>query len=328
MREAQFLKQNAEKWKHYEQELHERHNPDVFADRFIELTDDLAYSKTFYGKSNTTMYLNGLAARFHQKIYRNKKEKGSRILRFWRYELPLLFGQYRKQLLYAFLFFLAFSLVGVLSAKYDDHFIRLVLGDEYVNMTLNNIEKGDPFGVYKTAGEFTMFLGIASNNIMVSLLIFVSGIFFSVGTLYYLLQNGIMLGSFLQFFFARGLGVRALLAIFLHGAIEISVIIVAGTAGLVLGNSLLFPRTYSRWVSLRKGGRDAMKMAFGLTPFFIVAAFIEAFVTRHYQTIPLPLNLLILGLSLLLIVWYFVIYPINLNPDKIKRKNGQAGRPL
>src|SRR5580704_4197675 len=109
MREAQFLKQNAEKWKHYEQELQNQHDPDVFADRFIELTDDLAYAKSFYQGSNTTRYLNGLASQFHQKIYRNKKEKGSRIFRFWKYELPILIKKYHRQLFYALLFFLAFS---------------------------------------------------------------------------------------------------------------------------------------------------------------------------------------------------------------------------
>src|SRR5580704_15338121 len=120
MREAQFLKQNAEKWKHYEQDLQDQHDPDVFADRFIELTDDLAYSKTFYPASNTTKYLNGLASRFHQKIYRNKKEKSSRIWSFWQFELPYLFKEYHRQLLYAFLFFIAFCFLGVISAKYDD----------------------------------------------------------------------------------------------------------------------------------------------------------------------------------------------------------------
>ena len=75
MREAQFLKQNAEKWKRYEQELQLQQDPDVFADRFIELTDDLAYARTFYSNSNTAKYLNGVASLFHQKIYRNKKER-------------------------------------------------------------------------------------------------------------------------------------------------------------------------------------------------------------------------------------------------------------
>src|SRR5689334_23291968 len=97
MREAQFLKQNMEKWKLYEAEIKHHQNIDKVADRFIELTDDLSYSKTFYPKSNTTKYLNGLAALFHQRIYKNKKEKSGRIWNFWQFELPYLFGYYQRQ---------------------------------------------------------------------------------------------------------------------------------------------------------------------------------------------------------------------------------------
>ena len=117
MREAQFLKQNAEKWKQYELELGQPADPDLYAERFIELTDDLGYAKTFYPESKTTKYLNGLASRFHQKIYKNKRERSSRIVDFWKYELPYIFLEYRRLLLYAFLFFATFTFLGALSAK-------------------------------------------------------------------------------------------------------------------------------------------------------------------------------------------------------------------
>jgi len=313
MREAQFLKQNAEKWKQYETEVNLFDNPDTFADRFIELTDDLSYARTFYPKSNTTKYLNGITSLFHQKIYKNKKEKSSRIASFWQYELPYMFKQYQWQLLYAFLFFIVFAFAGALSAKYDDSFIRLILGDGYVNMTNENIEKGDPFGVYKHDGSFTMFLEIGFNNIKVAFVAFVLGITFSIGTVVLLIQNGIMVGAFLQYFIARHLGYQAVLAIFIHGTIELSVIVIAGCAGMILGNGLLFPKTYSRSYSVKKAGRDGMKLVFGLVPFFILAAFLESYVTRHYQQMPAWSKLLILISSLSLIIWYFIIYPVQLH---------------
>lgn len=313
MREAQFLKQNAEKWKQYETEARHFDNPDTFADRFVELTDDLAYSRTFYPNSNTTRYLNGITSLFHQKIYRNKKEKSSRIWSFWQFELPYLFKQYHRQLLYAFLFFIVFCFVGALSAKYDDSFLRLILGDGYVNTTNENIEKGDPFAVYKSMDAAPMFLYIAFNNILVSFIMFVKGIALSVWSVIDLMRNGVMVGAFIEFFFLHNLGSDAILAVFIHGTIELSVIVIAGCAGLVLGNSILFPKTYSRWDSLLKGARDGMKIVFGLVPFFVLAAFFESFVTRHYQEMPAWSKMLILGLSLLLIIWYFIFYPIRLH---------------
>lgn len=312
MREAQFLKQNADKWKQYEQELHHFDSPDTFADHFVELTDDLAYSKTFYPNSNTSKYLNGLTSLFHQNIYKNKKEKSARIISFWQYELPYLFKQYHRQLLYSFLFFIVFTFLGALSARYDDSFIRLILSDGYVNMTNQNIEKGDPFGVYKTQEAASMFFQIAFNNIQVSFMAFVLGISFSLGTIILLMRNGLMLGAFEYYFFSKGLGLQSIPVIFLHGTLEISAIVIAGCSGLVLGSSLLFPKTYSRWHSLVKGGRDGMKIVFGLIPVFIIAAFLESFITRHTK-MPLLISYSILILSLTFIIWYFIVYPGYLN---------------
>ncbi|MEO6850626.1 MAG: stage II sporulation protein M, partial [Mucilaginibacter sp.] len=198
-----------------------------------------------------------------------------------------------------------------ISAKYDENFLKLILGRDYVDMTNDNIAKGDPFGVYKSHGEFSMFFSIASNNIFVSLVIFVSGIFFSVGSVFYMFQNGVMLGSFEYYFFSKGLGLQSVLVIWIHGTIEISSIIIAGAAGLVLGNSFLFPKTYTRMVSVKKGAKDGMKMALGLFPLFIIAAFFESFVTRHTE-MPAWLSISILVSSSAFIIWYVIIYPNKL----------------
>ena len=257
MREALFIKQNTQRWKDYENQR--ASGPDELAESFISITDDLAYAKTFYPKSNTTKYLNGLAASFHQSIYKNKREKTNRFISFWQYELPLVFYKHRRQLLYSFIFFIVFSLMGWLSAKYDSTFIRAILGNDYVNMTNENIAKGDPFGVYKQGNSSLMFAMIASNNIRVELAAFVMGILLSLGTLYQLMFNGIMVGSFQYYFFSKGLGWQSVLVIWLHGTLEISSIIVAGGAGLILGNSILFPKTYTRMVSLKMVLKTASK---------------------------------------------------------------------
>ena len=306
MREALFVKQNNERWKDYE--LQNLSDPDELAASFISITDDLAYAKTFYPDSKTTKYLNALASTFHQSIYKNRKEKNNRFITFWRYELPHLFYKHRGPLLYSFLFFMVFCLMGALSAKYDDKFVRLILGDNYMNMTNENISKGDPFGVYKQGNSFLMFLQIGFNNIMVELVTFVMGIFLSVGSVYQLMNNGIMLGSFEYYFFSRNLGWQSVLVIWIHGTLEISAIIIAGGAGIVLGNSLLFPKTYKRIDSLKIAAKDGMKIGVGLIPIFIVAAFFEGFVTRHTE-MPVWLSITILSSSLIFIIWYVIIYP-------------------
>ncbi|MGB3947234.1 MAG: stage II sporulation protein M [Bacteroidia bacterium] len=314
MKEITFLNQNADKWQQFETLISTKGNsdPDLMADLFIQITDDLSYSKTNYPKSKTTQYLNSIAARVHQEIYKNKKEKSNRIASFWKYELPFIFKHSHKQLLYAFLIFSVSMLIGIVSSAYDDNFVRLILGDRYVNMTLDNIDKGDPMAVYKSMNQVDMFLGITINNIQVAFMCFALGLFFSFGTGAVLFYNGVMLGSFQYFFYSKGLLLPSMLTIWIHGTLEISAIVIAGCSGLVIGNSILFPKTYSRNVSFIKGAKQGVKIVIGLVPIFITAGFLESFVTRYTQ-MPIWLSLLIIGSSLLFIIGYFIIYPILLN---------------
>jgi uncharacterized membrane protein SpoIIM required for sporulation len=309
VREGLFIKKNIDKWKGYQYES--TNNPDEMAGQFTELVNDLGYSKTFYPHSKVTQYLNGLATRIYLGIYRNKKEESSRIFRFWKTELPLVIRRHHRQLFYAFVIFTLFAIMAAFSAAHDETFVRGVLGDGYVDMTEDNISRGDPFGVYKSQDQLTMFLAIAVNNIKVSFFVFVAGFFLSIGTIWNLFTNGVMLGAFQYYFFSRGLGWKSILVIWIHGTLEISSIIVAGAAGLVLGNSILFPGTHGRLYSLKKGGKDGVKMMIGLIPIFITAAFLEGFVTR-YSKMPLWLSISILSGSLFFVIWYFVVYPIRL----------------
>jgi uncharacterized membrane protein SpoIIM required for sporulation len=311
LKEITFLKQNAERWQQFDELISSKggSDPDLMGDLFVQLTDDLSYAKTNYPKSKTTQYLNSLVARVHQEIYKNKKEKRNRIVSFWKYELPFIFKNSHKQLLYSFLIFAIAMCVGVVSSAYDDNFIRLILGDSYVNQTLENIDKGDPMAIYKSGNQVEMFSMIAVNNIYVSFMCFAMGILFSFGTGYMLFTNGLMLGAFQHFFYARGLLLKSVLVIWIHGTLEISAIIIAGCAGLVMGNSILFPGTYSRVVSFVGGAKQGVKIVIGLIPVFITAAFFEGFVSRYLQ-MPMWLSLSIIGVSLAFIIWYFIIYPI------------------
>lgn len=308
MREGLFIRRNIEKWKKYQYE--KTTEPDEMAHQFTELVNDLGYARTFYPQSKVTQYLNGLASRIYLGIYRNKKEEGSRIFRFWKTELPLTVARYHRELLYAFLIFTTFVLMAAFSTAQDQSFVRGVLGDDYVDMTEQNIDSGDPFGVYKGGGQVEMFLAIAVNNIKVSLLVFVGGFLASIGTVWLLFNNGMMLGAFQTFFFMKGLGLKSVLVVWIHGTLEISAIIIAGGAGLIVGNSILFPGTFTRLASLKRGTKDGLKLMVGLVPVFIVAGFLEGFITR-YSTMPWPLSVSILLASFVFIVWYFVIYPLR-----------------
>jgi uncharacterized membrane protein SpoIIM required for sporulation len=295
------------------------------AQEFTELVNDLGYSRTFYPQSKVTQYLNGLASKIYLGIYKNKREEKSRLITFWTTELPLVVRKYHRELLYSFLIFTVFALMAAFSTAQDQTFVRGILGDSYVEMTEVNIAKGDPFGVYKSSDRLTMFFTIALNNIKVAFMVFIGGILASVGTIWLLFNNGMMLGSFQTFFFMKDLGWQSILVVWIHGTLEISAIIIAGGAGFILGNSILFPKTHNRIDSLKRGARDGMKLMIGLVPVFIAAAFLEGFITR-YSTMPKALSITILILSLSFIVWYFIAWPVILQ-KRIQNKAAQANKP-
>ncbi len=320
MREAMFIKKNVEKWTHYQEQPPT--NAEETAERFVTLIDDLSYAKTFYPKSNVTQWINGLAAKIYQSIYQNKKEKYSRLFDFWKYELPLLFKKYHKIFLFTLILFSAFVVIGVVSSIYNPQFIRGVLGNEYVSMTESNISKGDPFGVYKDDNPFSMFVRIAFNNIRVAFITFMTGFTLGIYTVKVLWSNGLMLGTFQYMFFTHDLGLQSIMVIWIHGTIEIISIVIGGAAGLVLANGILFPKTFTRFESFKRGAKDAVKILICLVPFFIIAAFFESYLTHLMsQTydkqnnigMPVWVSALILAGSLFLMVWYFVIWPIKLH---------------
>jgi uncharacterized membrane protein SpoIIM required for sporulation len=313
LKEAAFIKQNKKRWEEFEKIVKSKQqaHPDKLAELFIQVTDDLSFARTHYSESRTTRYLNDLAGTVHLEIYKNRKEDKNRFITFWKEELPAVMYDVQKPLLYAFLIFFVAGVIGVVSTLYDDTFVRLILGDGYVNMTLENIKNGNPTKVYATESELMMFFFITWNNILVAFRVFVFGIFASLGTGYFLFYNGLMVGTFIMFFAQEQQLSQALPVIMLHGTIELSSIVVAGAAGFTMGNSLLFPGTYSRLDSFKSGGVKGLKIVMGLVPFFILAGFIESFITR-YAFMPMSVKALIIGLSAILMVYYFVIYPIRL----------------
>ena len=320
MREGMFIKKNVDKWNNYQHV--QTNDPDETAERFITLVDDLSYAKTFYPKSKVTRWINGIAAGIYQNIYKNKKEKYWRVFTFWKYELPLLFKKYHKTLLFTFFVFLLFILIGVFGSIKDETFIRGVLGDNYVDMTEENIARGDPFGVYKSDNPFAMFVYIAMNNSFVALLMVIGGLLLGLGTIFAMWQNGLMLGCFQYMFFSKGLGISSVMVIWVHGTLEILAFVIASTAGFIIAQGILFPATFSRMVSFKMAIKDALKIMIVLVPVFIIAAFFESYVTHLMSNtfdkennigLPVWVSAVILLLSLSFILWYFVIYPIRLH---------------
>ena len=317
MREARFVNQNKEKWSRMERIS--GLDADTLAENYVALADDLSYARTFFPGSDAERYLNGLMAAYQINIYGQDRRERRTLLGFWTREFPALLWERRRTLLFAAVFFAFAVAVGAFSASRDTDFTRLILGDAYVDMTLDNIEKGTPMGVYAGEGAMEMFLAITVNNVKVAFVAFALGLLFSAGSLWVLFSNGVMLGAFQYFFYEHGALFHSMLSVWAHGTFEITSIVIAGGAGLVMGNGLLFPGTYRRGDSFRRGAMDGVKIVAGLVPFFIIAGWIEGFVTRYADAMSV-VGAATIVLSLAGVVTYFVLYPYYLH------KNGMYGK--
>ncbi len=286
-------------------------DPDEVAADFIQLVDDLAYAKTFYPSGQVTKFINSQAARIYLDVYKNRKEESNRLLTFWKYDLPLTIRKHHRVILFTFIFFCVFFAIGIFTSSQSEDVSRDMFGDNYVDQTKDNIKAGNPFGIYENGNSFLTWLGIMVNNIAVSLRMFASGIVFGIPCLYDLAKTGVMVGVFDELFASNGLGIDFWLVVFVHGTLEIAAIILAGAAGLIMGKSYLFPGTVKRVSSLKQGAKDGLKIIIGLLPVFALAAFFEGFITRLYNDISI-LTTIIFALSVVFVIWYFIVYPIRL----------------
>lgn len=347
MKETTFIEQNKKKWARFEQlSTHNKSDPDELSELFTEITEDLSYARTFYPRRSVRVYLNQLAQGIFTKLYRQKKRSNAKLKLpsnyntsnpimlffstimykaqvFWTETIPLELYRMRFNLLAAVIFFTLSVLLGAVSQHYDSNFVNIILGETYVDMTEKNILENNPMGVYGTSPQTSMFFMITINNIKVAFLTFALGIFASFGTYLILLSNGIMLGCFQWWFKAKGLLLTTFLAIWIHGAFEISAIIIAGAAGITVGNGLLFPKSYSRLQSLVFSAKRGLLVMLSLIPIFIIAGALESFVTRHYLEMPTLLKWGIILTSFGLIILYYGIYPFIIarrHPEKIDVK--------
>lgn len=316
MTEASFIRQNYEKWQKIELMIDDKlfTTPDEISEGYTDIMADLAFARTHFPDSRIVGYLNHLALAVHNSVYQHHPGRWRHVVHYWTHDIPLAVYENRKALLAALVVFVVGYLIGVGSTLGDASFPELILGRDYMEVTEENIQAGEPMGIYGSQPHTSMFLCITLNNLNVAFYVFVMGVFTSIFTGIFLLKNAIIIGAFHAFFFQRGLLGSCLLATMLHGTLELSSIVIAGGAGFVLGNGWLFPGTYSRTRSFLVAGRHSIKLLVSTIPIFIVAAFIEGFLTR-YTHIGNAFRLLVIFGSAAFIVFYYVLLPIKRHRD-------------
>lgn len=314
MREIVFIERHEDRWRSIEGRLGRTTSvdPDVLASDYVSVIDDLAYSKAQYPTSLTTTYLNQLAALAHSALAQNRRAHVRGAATYWLSTVPMSFLAIRRDILVALGGLLFMSAVGFLAGLKDESFVRLILGNAYVDMTIANIESGHPMNVYASQVAWMMFFRIAFNNLFVMLRVVALGLIPIIGVMGSVVYHGLMIGSLFGLFAKHNVLETSFLAVFVHGAFELSCLVVTAAAGLHAGMSYVNPGTLPRQTAFIQAGRRSVTIAIGMIPFIIVAAILESFVTR-WSDMPLLLNLTIIVGSLAMIWGYVSILPTYLS---------------
>jgi uncharacterized membrane protein SpoIIM required for sporulation len=246
-----------------------------FARAYRRVVADLAVAQRDFPDDQLTLWLNGLAARAHLRLYRAPAPTWRRLGTFFWTDFACRFRAARPYLLVSALLLFGPALVAYLAALLDP-----TLRDALVPMQLRRVmEAGRTWTDIEPAVRPGMATLIFTNNIQVAFLAFAGGVLFGLGTAYVLISNGLALGSVLGA--AQFYGVAPLLWSFIspHGYLELTCIVIAGAAGLMLGEALLRPGLLLRREALARASRRAVELAVGAAPVLVVAGLMEGFIS-------------------------------------------------
>jgi uncharacterized membrane protein SpoIIM required for sporulation len=281
---------------------------------YREATSDLAVARRDFPNHPVSDYLNGLVARAHGVVYRERSTRLRGIVTFFTHTFPRSFRATWTYTLASFLMFFIPALVSFILSYRDPDTATLLM--PALQDVITDIETGREW--WKQINEEGPALGsaaIMTNNIQVTFAAFAGGVTFGLYTLYILTLNGIMLGSVAgaaqRFDFADNLwGFVAA-----HGTIELSVIFIAGGAGLQLGWSILRPGLLSRRAALVIAARRAVLILAGCAPLLVIAGTIEGFISPS-DILPLWFKLFVSFGSGVLLYSYLILSGRS-EPEKI-----------
>lgn len=268
---------------------------------YRQATSDLAVARRDFARHPVRDYLNGLVARGHGEVYRSKSTHISQILAFFTYDLPHTFRETWPYTLAAFLMFFLPALVSFV-LTYQDPALATTFFPGAEDL-LSDIQAGrEWWRSINEDGRSASASLIMTNNIRVTFMAFAGGVLLGLLSFWVLAQNGMLLGMVAgaaqRYAFADNLwGFVAA-----HGVIELSVIFIAGGAGLQLGWAILRPGLLTRRSALVVAARRAIRLLVGCALLLVIAGLIEGFISP--SDLPLAFKLMVAFGSGLLMYGY------------------------
>ncbi len=304
---AHWLEGRVDPWKRLDQHLRQqqdnrRQDPaDVIelVEGFRALARDLSLARKVMPGGRITRYLEALFARTYEAIYRPPRDILRTLLDLYRWEVPQHLRQMRGSILATVSLFLLFLLGGWLLVHENPELAALFAS----RVMIDAVEEGKLWtdDLINILPSSVLAFSLMTNNITVALFAFALGAFYGLGTIYIISLNGLMLGGTFAFTGHYGLAGQLFNFVIAHGVVELSVICLAGAAGIQLGEALIRPGPRSRLVAFRETVARAGRLLVASLPFLVVAGLIEGFISPD-PNVPLFVRLVI-GLGVGTFFW-------------------------
>src|SRR5262245_28499812 len=267
-------------------------------------TSDLAVARRDFPTHLVAEYLTSRVARAHAAVYQGRAARRRGLLEFFVNTFPRTFRATWPYTLAAFLMFLLPALASF-AISYRDPSAGAALMPGIEDRIQDIRDKHEWWKTINQEGRSASASFIMTNNIRVAILAFAGGALLGILTLYLLAQNGLMLGIIAGA--AQSLGFASSLWGFVaaHGMIELSVIFIAGGAGLQLGWSVVQPGLLTRRAALVLAARRAAQLLLGCIPLLVIAGTIEGFISP--SDLPLNLKLAVSLIFCLLLYGYLLL---------------------
>ena len=278
-----------------------------FPELYRQVCHHLALARHRRYGADLELRLNRLVLRGHQQLYRSRAGDLAAALRFITAGFPRLVRSEAKLVLLSLLLFAGPLIAMGLTVPWRPELALSVLPPATVEeMGQQYAPDGSLHAGRPVDSDLLMFGYYIYNNIGIAFRTFASGILGGLGSIFFLIYNGLVIGAVTGHIQHMGYQGNFYPFAIGHGAFELTAIVLAGAAGLRLGLSLLSPGRLSRGEALLAAGRRAIGMVYGVAGMLTIAAFLEAFWSSSAM-VPATVKLIVGGVLWLYVLFYFLV---------------------
>jgi uncharacterized membrane protein SpoIIM required for sporulation/uncharacterized RDD family membrane protein YckC len=246
----------------------------------LAVVDDYRQAARALGAARTGAgdeYLEATYADLHDAIHRPARRLRDVLLALLRDRVPATMHAMRHHTLGVTLLFVISAVAGFWLIYSFPDLIAMFASPQLIA----TVERGELWteGLLNVTPSAVLSVSILTNNIIVSLFAFCSGIVFGLGTFYLVGLNGISLGAIFAFTGQHGLAGKLFDFVIAHGCVELSCICIAGAAGSFIGEALIRPGARTRGEAFGAAARDAVCVLVVVTLLLFICGFIEGYIS-------------------------------------------------